>query len=771
MSERSIQRIEDLRFVTGRGDYVADRTAPGLLESVVVRSPHAHARIGSIDVEAARRMPGVRLVLTGEMLGALGPLPCITAIDTVGPFVKPPRPVLARDTVRHIGDPVAFVVAETLPQALDAAEVIGVHYEPLPHVTDLAMAVSPGAPQLWAEAPGNTSFVFRRGDAAAVQAAMESAAHVIEAELVNNRIVIAPLETRAAIGDWQDEGATLVLTGQAVHGVRQQIAGKVFGIPNERLRLIVPDVGGGFGVKNFVYPEWVLVLEAARRIGRPVRWVSERIEDFHSSTQGRDNRAKLRLALDAGHKILAFEARLLSNMGAYLSTNGPLAPTSAFASAMGGVYTIPEIYIEVRGVFTNTVPIDAYRGAGKPEANYIIERMIDIAAARLGLDPIELRRRNMMHNAPRRSATGMQIDGGRFGLNLEDALRHADHAGFPARRAASEQAGLLRGLGFGCFLETARGAPNEVASIRIEPDGSIVFAVGTQSNGQGHETSFAQVAASMLGLPLDRFRFRQGDTALLPGGGGHGGARSLQLGGTALVLAIEAMVAKGCSIAAHLLQARPEDIAFRDGAFHRRLDGRALLFDDIAAASRDPANLPEGMTPGLDGMGQNISDLYAFPNGCHVAEVEIDPEIGSVRLCRYTLVDDYGTLVNPRIALGQVQGGVAQGIGQAMIEHAVYDVATGQFLSASLMDYALPRASDLPDFDAVLAEEVPTASNRLGVKGAGQAGCMAAPQAVMNAIMDALSPLGVRHLDMPATPWRVWQAIEAARQRKADLAG
>lgn len=769
MIARSIPRIEDLRFLTGRGDYVADRTAPGLLEGVVVRSPHAHARLGSVVAEAARRLPGVHLVLTGAELGALGPLPCITAIDTVGPFVKPPRPVLARDTVRHVGDPVAFVVAETRGQALDAAEAIEIRYEPLPSVTDLLAAVAPGAPQLWPEAPGNTSFVFRRGDAAAVQAAMSTAAHVIEAELINNRVVIAPLEARAAIGDWRGDDATLVLTGQAVHGVRQQIAGKVLGIPNERLRLIVPDVGGGFGVKNFVYPEWVLVLEAARRIGRPVRWVSERIEDFHSSTQGRDNRATVRLAMDAQFRFLALEARVLSNMGGYLSTNGPLAPTTAFASAMGGVYAIPAIDIEVRGVFTNTVPVDAYRGAGKPEANYIIERMIDIAAARLGVDPVEVRRRNMMRNAPHRNATGMQIDGGRFGLNLEDALRRADRAGFPVRRAASARAGLLRGLGFGCFLETARGAPNEVASIRMEPDGGIAFAVGTQSNGQGHETSYAQVAASILKVPLDRFRFRQGDTTVLPGGGGHGGARSLQLGGTALVLAVEAMVAKGCSIAAHLLQARPEEIGFRDGAFRHRMDGRALPLDAVAAASCDPANLPEGVAPGLDGMGQNISDLYAFPNGCHVAEVEIDPETGHVRLCRYTLVDDYGALVNPRLALGQVQGGVAQGIGQALLEYAPYDAETGQFLAGSLMDYALPRASDLPDFDAVLAEDVPTASNRLGVKGAGQAGCMAAPQAIMNAIMDALSPVGVRHLDMPATPWRIWQAIKDARRRRANL--
>ncbi len=763
MTVRSVPRVEDRRFLTGRGDYVADRAVPGVLEGVVLRSPHAHARLIAVAAGAARQLPGVYLVLTGEMLGALGPLPCITALETVGPFVKPPRPVLARETVRHVGDPVAFVVAETRAQALDAVEAIEVEYDPLPSVVDLATATDIGSPQLWAEAPRNTSFVFRRGDAAAVQAGMDSAAHVIEAELVNNRVVIAPLEARAAIGYWQDEDATLVLTGQAVHGVRQQIADRIFGIAKERLRLIVPDVGGGFGVKNFVYPEWALVLEAARRTGRPVRWVSERIEDFHSSTHGRDNRAKVRLAFDAEHKILALDARLLSNMGAYLSTNGPLAPTTAFASAMGGVYDIPAIDIEVRGVFTNTVPIDAYRGAGKPEANYIIERMIDIAAARLGVEPVALRLRNMMRNAPRRNAMGMQIDGGRFGLNLEDALRRADHAGFPARRASAVQAGMLRGLGFGCFLETARGAPNEVASIRVEPDGGIVFAVGTQSNGQGHETSYAQVAASMLDLPLERFRFRQGDTVLLPSGGGHGGARSLQLGGTALVLAVESMVAKGCSIAAHLLQAKPEEITFRDGGFHHRMDDRVLPFDNIVDASRDTTNLPEGLTPGLDGIGQNNSDLYAFPNGCHVAEVEVDPETGQVRLCRYTLVDDYGNLVNPRLALGQVHGGVAQGIGQAMLEYAPYDAETGQFLAGSLMDYALPRAADLPDFDAMLPEDAPAASNRLGVKGAGQAGCMAAPQAIMNAVMDALAPLGVKHLDMPATPWRVWQAIQIAK--------
>lgn len=767
MTTRSINRIEDERFLTGRGDYIADRACDGVLAGLVLRSPHAHARLGRIDIEAAQRMPGVRLILTGEALAALGPIPCITAIETVGPFVKPTRPVLARGSVRHVGDPVAFVVADTAAQARDALEAIEVDYDALPAVTDIAAAAMPDAPQLWPEAPGNTSFTFRRGDPDVLRDAMAGAAHVVEAELVNSRVIIAPIETRGAIGSWDGEDATLILTGQAVHGVRQQIAKQIFGMPNERLRLIVPDVGGGFGVKNFVYPEWVLVLEAARRIGRPVRWISERVEDFVSSTHGRDNRAHIRLALDAEHRFLGLEVRVLSNMGAYLSTNGPLAPTTAFASATGGVYVIPAIGIEVRGIFTNTVPIDAYRGAGKPEANFLIERMIDIAAARLGVDPVVLRRRNMMANAPRRTTTGMQIDGGRFGLNLEDALRRADHAGFPARRDAAARRGMLRGLGVGCFLETARGAPNEVASISVEPDGGIVFAVGTQSNGQGHETSYAQVAARMLGVPLSRFRFRQGDTVLLPGGGGHGGARSLQLGGTALVLAVEALIAKGRSIAAHLLQARPEDIAFADGAYRHGPTGRLLPLDDIAAASRNSADLPEGVAPGLDGIGQNVSDLYAFPNGCHVAEVEVDPETGSIRLCRYTLVDDYGALVNPRLALGQVQGGVAQGIGQALLEHAAYDVETGQLLASSFMDYTLPRAADLPEFDALLPEDTPTASNRLGVKGAGQAGCMAAPQTIMNAVMDALAPLGVAHLDMPATPLRVWQAIRAAGIAKA----
>jgi carbon-monoxide dehydrogenase large subunit len=430
---------------------------------------------------------------------------------------------------------------------------------------------------------------------------------------------------------------------------------------------------------------------------------------------------------------------------------------------MGGVYAIPAVFLETRGAFTNTPPIDAYRGAGKPEANYLIERLVDIAARETGIDAVELRRRNLISTFPHRTPTGMSIDGGRFVANLDDALRVADQAGFAARRQRSADAGLLRGWGLSCFLETARGAPGEVARISFDADGGVTLAVGTMSNGQGHETTYPQVAADMLGLPIETFRYRQGDTDLLPSGNGHGGARSMQMGGTALVMAIETALDKARRIAAHLLQAPVEGVRFVAGRFVVDGTDRAIALLDVAVAARDAANLPEGMAPGLDTLANNPSDKFGFPNGCHVAEVEVDPETGAVRLDRYTLIDDYGRLLNPMLTLGQVHGGLAQGIGQAMLEHTVFDPDSGQMLSASLMDYALPRADDLPSFAGHLDSSVPTASNRLGVKGAGQAGCMSAPQTIMSAILDALKPLGVTHLDMPATPQAVWQAIQAAR--------
>jgi carbon-monoxide dehydrogenase large subunit len=762
---RAIPRIEDARFLRGQGRFVEDVSVPGQLHGIVVRSPHAHAEIIRIDITTVRAMPGVHGVFTAADLEAegIGPLPCIAQVATVKPMIVPPRHALARYRVRHVGDPVAFVVAESRDLARDAAERVAVEYRVLPAVADAPAALLPGAPQLWNEAPGNLAFRFERGDKAAVAAAIAGAAHVVEIELVNNRLVVAPIEPRAAIASYDPagDGLDLLLTGQGVHSLRQQLATAVFHVPPERIHVSAPDVGGGFGVKNFLYPEWVLVLFAARRLGRPVKWVGERGEDFLSSAQGRDNHTKGRLAVDADGHFLALEVETIANLGAYLSTNGPGSSTNSPSTAMGGVYRIPTISMSVCGVFTNTVPIDAYRGAGKPEANYLTERLVELAARRLGVDPVELRRRNLIRDFPYRGALGLVIDSGKFAANLDAASDRASIGDVGVRRQSSAAAGKLRGLGIACFLETARGTPNEGASIRFEADNRVSLLLGTQSNGQGHETSYPQIAADLLGLPIETFRFVQADTRRVPAGNGHGGARSMHQGGFALHRAAEMVVAKGRAIAAGLLQADVAELEFVEGRFAVRGEGRGIDLLAVARAATDPANLREGVTPGLDSYAWNECDVFTFPSGVHAAEVEIDPETGRVTLERYLAVDDYGRVINPMLTTGQVQGGVAQGIGQAMLEHTVYDPDSAQLLSGSLLDYALPRADDLPDLDITL-DGLPTAANPLGVKGAGQAGCIAAPQTIICAILDALAPLGINHIDMPATPERVWRAIRAA---------
>jgi carbon-monoxide dehydrogenase large subunit len=764
---RSLRRLEDSRFLTGQGCFVDDTALPGQLHGVVLRSPHGHAVIDGIDTAVARAMPGVRGVFTATDLDAdgIGPLPCIAQVATVAPMIVPPRRALARDRVRHAGDPVAFVVAETGDQARDAAERIEVAYRPLPAVVDATAALAAGAPLLWEEAPGNLSYRFERGDKAAVEEAFAKAALVVEIELANNRLVVAPIEPRAAIGryDAAADRLELLLTGQGVHSLRRQLAEAVFHIPPDRIAVRAPDVGGGFGVKNFLYPEWVLVLWAARRLGRPVRWIAERGEEFVGCAQGRDNHTRGRLALNQDGRFLALDVDTVANLGAYLSTNGPGSSTNSPASAMGGVYAIPAVFMAVRGVFTNTVPIDAYRGAGKPEANYLIERLVDRAARRLSLDPIELRRRNLISRFPYRSGLGVTIDCGRFAANLEEMAQRVLTEGFATRRRAAADGAKLRGLGIACFLETSRGTPGERAEIRFEADGRVALVLGTQSNGQGHETSFPQIAADLLGLPVAAFRFVQADTRTVKSGNGHGGARSMHMGGTALHQAVQMVISKGRAIAAHLLQADASEVSFRAGRFTIGDGERGIDLLALAAAARDPVNLPDGTSPGLDADAYNDSDVFTFPSGCHAAEVEIDPETGAVTLERYAAIDDYGRLINPMLTVGQVQGGLAQGIGQALLEHTVYDERSGQLLSGSFMDYALPRADDLPPLDITLAE-LPTAVNPLGVKGAGQAGCIAAPQTVVNAILDALAPLGIEHVDMPATPERVWRAIRRARR-------
>ena len=738
---QSSRRVEDERFLTGRGTFVEDVNPPGQMFAYVVRSPHAHAMIESID-------GGGATVFTYADIADLGVLPCATAVATVGPMFVPPRPALANGRVRHVGDPVAFVVAETAAAARDAAERVVVEYRPLPPVVDASVALAPNAPLVWDE--GNLSFRFMKGDPNAVREAMARAAHIVELDLINNRLIIAPTETRAAIGRYEHDTFHLFVTAASVHAIRDQLANSVFRVPAERVLVSAPDVGGGFGIKNALYPEWVMLLWAARQLGRPIKWVEDRAEDFVSTAQGRDNITTARLGLDAEGRFLALDVSTIANLGAYMSGGGPGSSTNAPANAMGSGYVIPASAMDVRAAFTNTVPIDAYRGAGKPEANYLLERLIDLAARRHGFDPAYLRRRNMIDTFPYTKALGSVVDCGRFAATIDDVVVLADRNGFAARRARSEQRGLLRGIGLCCFLETARGAPNEGAEIRFAADNTVELLVGTQSNGQGHETTYPQIAADLLGLPPETFRYIQGDTERVRAGNGHGGARSMHMGGAALFRAANEVIAKGTAAAARLLQAKPDEVRFDNGRFIA--GDRAITLQDVAREAP------------LDTYVWNLLDVITFPNGCHIAEVEVDPETGVVTLDRYYGVDDYGTLINPLLTLGQVHGGLAQGIGQAMLEHTVYDPDSGQLLSGSLMDYALPKAADLPDLNITLTG-TPTNANPLGVKGAGQAGAMAAPQTIICAILDALAPLGVTHIDMPATPERVWRAIQMEKPR------
>jgi carbon-monoxide dehydrogenase large subunit len=761
---RSLNRLEDARFVRGRGRYVADLAPPHALHGIVVRSPHAHARITAIDVDVARKMPGVAAVFTGADLAAdnIGPLPCAaTNIPMAKPLIVPSCHALARDIVRYVGEPVAFVVADSAERARGAAEAVAVEYGPLTPVISVTKAVLPESPAIWLGAKDNIAFEFHRGDMGPVQGVIRSAAHVVECEIVNNRVVAASLETRGALGEYDASTDRLHLTASAAgaHAIRDLLADAVFHVPREKLRVSIPDVGGGFGMKNVLYPEWVLPLWAARRLGHQVLWIGDRNEEFLASVHGRDSVVRVRLALDKAGRFLALEAHVLANMGAYVSTVQPVVPTMAMGSAMGGVYDIPLVAFVTQGVFTNTTPVDAYRGAGKPEANYLIERCIDIAANRLGMDALKLRRRNIVRRFPHRSAMGLSIEQGSFGHAIDLAVKAAE--GFKARQRDARKRGRLRGLGYACFLETARGQPNEMAELKVTEEGHIEIKVGTHSSGQGHETTYAQIAADALGLPPEIFYFRQGDTDDLDKGGGHGGARSMHQGGTAVLMAAEGLIENAKRLAASLLQISTDALHYEAGMLRVTATGQEISLEDVAHASYEAPS--DDVAPGLAHRATHLNDQYTFPNGCHVAEVEIDPETGEVTLDRYVIFDDFGRLLDPRLTLSQVHGGVTQGIGQALLEQALFDAETGQNLSGSLMDYALPRADDIPTFEGALTPDFPSRANRLGVKGSGQAGAIAAPATVMNAVMNALAPLGVRHLDMPATPARVWEAIRAAR--------
>ena len=748
------KRREDLRFITGRGRYLDDLGFEGLVHGVVLRSPHAHARIERTDTRAAQAAPGVLAVLTAADVRADGlqPLrPTAEAnVQTGEAFAFAPQPLLADGKVRYVGEPVALVVAETRAQALDAAEELAVDYAPLPAVTTATAARAANAPEISAGVPGNVCFDWRTGDTAAVDAAFAAAAHTVEMRLDNHRIITNPMEPRGLIGLYDAESGryTAYVSSQSIHATRDNAA-RALGVAPAAVRFVAPDVGGGFGAKNFIYPEHVLMLWAARRIGRPVKWIATRSEVFLADHQARDHYAEATLALDANGSFLALRVNSAANVGAYLVGAGGVQ-TFQYVHLPGTFYQIPVIDLRIAGVLTNTAPIGVTRGPGFAEAVNIIERLIDRAARQCGFDRAQLRRINMVAAAamPMTNAFGNKVDSGSFAETLERALVAADIDGFEARRKESESKGLSRGLGFAYHIKATGGSPHENVDIRFGPDGTVSLITGTQTIGQGHETTFPQILADRLGLSNERIRLVQGDTDRIPIGGGHGSSRATYMGGTAIWRASEEIIAKGTRIAADALEAAEADIIFEDGRFVVSGTDRALALLDVAAIARD-----KGAT--LDTYYAWTREWMTYPNGAHIAEVEIDRDTGQVTLARYTAVDDYGVLVNPMIATGQAHGAIAQGIGQALLEHAVYDPGSGQLIAGSFMDYPIPHADDLPSFELGFNSTRCT-TNPLGVKGCGEAGAIAAFPAIANAIDDAL---GITDRAGPATPECIWRAI------------
>ncbi|GAC1338292.1 MAG: xanthine dehydrogenase family protein molybdopterin-binding subunit [Acetobacteraceae bacterium] len=759
-----VRRVEDPRLLLGGGRYTDDIALPGETYATILRSPHAFARIVAIDVAAARQAPGVLGVYTAADLEAdgVGDLPCTIPLNNRdgSPRAEVPHPVLADGVVRHVGDPVALIVAETHQAGRDAAELVAIEYDILPSSTDLGATMDASAAQIWPQAKGNICFDWETGNKARTEELFATAHHVTRLTVVNNRIIVNSMEARAAVADYDGNRWTLYTNTQGGWGIKDLLGTQVFKVGADKFRVITPDVGGGFGMKLFLYAEHALTCYAARKLGRPVKWASERSEAFLSDTHGRDNITQGEIALDAQGKFLAIRTRNIANMGAYLSTYAPFIPTGAGTKVLASVYGFQSAYVNVLGVFTNTVPVDAYRGAGRPESNYMVERLIDTAAAETGIDRIELRRRNMVPPSamPYRTAMDQVYDSGDFQRVLDAALEKMDWAGFETRRAASERQGRKRGIGMAYYLEATGGADSERAEIRFAEDGYVDLYVGTQSTGQGHETAYVQLTADRLGIDGDKIRVRQGDTDTIPTGGGTGGARSLYSEGQAILVTAASVIDKGKKAASEALEAALEDIVFEAGRFSIAGTDRGMDILELAAAQRKRG---DGATQ-LDAAEVAAIGVHTFPNGCHMAEVEVDSDTGSLTVVRYIVCDDVGKAVNPMIVRGQVHGGVAQGVGQAVMEHTQYDAGSGQLLSGSLMDYALPRAADLPDIEVDLIE-VPCASNPLGVKGAGEAGAVGSPPAMINAIVDALRSAGVKSIDMPATPERVWKALHAAK--------
>jgi carbon-monoxide dehydrogenase large subunit len=783
-----VRRREDYRFLTGQGTYTDDINRPGQLYASILRSPHANARLGRIDIGPAKSAPGVVAVFTGQDLAAegIGGLPCGWLINSKdgSPMKEPAHPVLAVERVRYVGDPVAVVIADSLAEARDAAEKIAVDYTVEPAVVDPIEALKPGAPQLFAEAPGNLCYDWQLGDAAAVEAAMGKAAKIVKLDLVNNRLVPNAMEPRAAIGEFNRATGehTLYTTSQNPHVIRLLMGSAVLHIPETKLRVVAPDVGGGFGSKVFHYPEEAIVTWAASKVRKPVKWTAERSESFMSDAHGRDHVTHVELALDKDAKFLALKVSTVANLGAYLSTFSTAIPTYLYGTLCAGTYTTPAVYVETKAVFTNTVPVDAYRGAGRPEATFVVERIVDVAAAELGMDPAELRRRNFVpaDAFPYQTPVALQYDSGDYQTTLALAMEAAGYQGFEARRQEAARRGKLRGIGIATYIEACGMAPSAVAgalgaraglyesaAIRVHPTGSVTVLTGSHSHGQGHETTFSQLVADGLGVPIESIEIVHGDTNKMPFGMGTYGSRSLAVGGTAIVKAMDKVIAKGKKIAAHLLEASDADIEFKDGMFTVAGTDRSKSLGEVALTAYVPHNFPhEELEPGLDETAFYDPKNFTFPSGAHIAEIEIDPDTGHLTVIGFTASDDFGRIINPMIVEGQVHGGLAQGIGQALLEGCVYDKDTGQLLTGSYNDYAMPRADDLPNF-ALSTHVTLCAHNPLGVKGCGEAGAIGAPAAIANAIVDALKPLGVKHVEMPATPERLWRVIQ---QHKTPLA-
>src|SRR5487761_1898170 len=769
---QSVRRKEDARFLTGAGQYTDDVTLPNQTHAYFLRSPHAHAKIRSIDTSKARAAPGVVAVYTGADLEGVNGLPCgwlITSVDGT-PMKEPPHPVLAKGKVRYVGDHVALVIAETRDQAKDAAELIEVDYDVLPAVVNPVDALKPGAPQIHDEAPGNKCYTWSIGDKAAVDAAFAKAAHVTRLDLVNNRLIPNAIEPRAAVASYTraDESYTLYVTSQNPHVERLLMTAFVLGLPEHKVRVIAPDVGGGFGSKIYLYAEETAMVWASKRVNRPIKWAAERSESFVSDAHGRDHVTHAELALDKDGKFLALRVGTTAAMGAYLSTFASCIPTILYATLLAGQYTTPAIHCEVTAVFTNTAPVDAYRGAGRPEATYVVERIVRDAGVEMGIAQDEIRRRNFIRSFPYQTPVALSYDIGDYDQTLAGANELADVKGFPTRKAEAAKRGKLRGLGYASYIEACGLAPSNVAGalgaraglfeagqVRVHPTGSVTVFTGSHSHGQGHETTFAQIVASKLGIPIDNVDIVHGDTGRVLFGMGTYGSRSLAVGGTAIVKALDKVVNKGKKIAAHLLEASDTDIEFKDGVFTVAGTDKAVPFGAVALTAYVPHNYPhDKLEPGLDEQAFYDPTNFTFPAGSHICEVEIDPDTGVTKVVNFTAVDDFGNVVNPMIVEGQVHGGLTQGIGQALTEGCIYDKESGQLMTGSYLDYCMPRADDVPSYK-VGTKVTACTHNPLGVKGCGEAGAIGSPPALINAITDAL---GIREIEMPATPERVWRA-------------